>query len=357
MKKIAALILLSCFIVCLAACGNGQEVSENTDTDSSVSQISGESKPWYDTSAPENYVSVPAGEVSDEADESDYSVGENSAFTDESIGETSENSYPVTDIGDYSTLPISGSVYRFNNNASAYSVVFTKNSDLAAAECITNTISSVTAVYDGSVTRFFGAVDGTYYCTVFGKYLYPCCDGGFISGDLSAHNAADSVVVELDSETQTYTAVKNPSDAHAHGSYGGETAFYSPLVGLSFELYEGELSRHPSDGYAVCRLYEGQNVLESYNSGALFSSEFESMLGKYGVVKDNKVVIPFEYDAILSANTGSCGVFLAVKDGRCYYFSASGVNLTPDGFDCGSQPFSDRAWVFEDGRGWIIKFS
>ena len=43
-------------------------------------------------------------------------------------------------------------------------------------------------------------------------------------------------------------------------------------------------------------------------------------------------------------------------DGKTYYFSTDGTNLTPEGFDCGAQPYENRAWVFKDGQGYIIEF-
>ena len=72
-----------------------------------------------------------------------------------------------------------------------------------------------------------------------------------------------------------------------------------------------------------------------------------------------KIIIPFEYDFITTTQTEGqpLGVYLAIKDGKSYYISSEGRNLTPDGFDCGSQPFNDRAWVFNGSQGYIIKFN
>jgi hypothetical protein len=81
--------------------------------------------------------------------------------------------------------------------------------------------------------------------------------------------------------------------------------------------------------------------------------------GKYGLVNNGRVVIPFEYDYMESLdgwNVNTVGVVLAIKDGRTYYFSTGGTNLTPEGFDCGSEPVNNRAWVFNDGQGYIIEF-
>ena len=86
---------------------------------------------------------------------------------------------------------------------------------------------------------------------------------------------------------------------------------------------------------------------------------FEDVKGKYGLVNNGKIIIPFEYDYMESYDdwgTNTVGVVLTVKDGRTYYLSTDGTNLTPDGFDCGSEPFNDRAWVFNDGQGYIIEF-
>lgn len=350
MKKLFALILACAFLLSFAACGDGEESSFAEMVSSQAEQSKEESKPWYDTSVPDSYSSQAP----------DYSDAESSLVPDVSKpneqSSVPEVSMPESNTAGYDSLAF-GWGYEFTKNAVGYRIAFTKQSPVNATYCITNVGSEVTAVYDGTITRFFGAVDGTYYCALYGKYLYPCCNGAFLSGDLNAYNSDNAVRIEFDEDTQAYVSVKEQSGAHAHGSADNTLSFYSSVDKKSFDYSDGELMRHTEAQYAICRLYENGSVIENWNSGNLFTSEFSQKLGKYGVVKNNTVVIPFEYDLILTANDGENGVFLAIKDGRCYYISANGNIITPEGFDCGSQPFANRAWVFEDGQGWIIEFN
>lgn len=336
MKKIISLLLVLLLLIsCLLV-----SCSEGTDGDSSsdASNVTDESKPWYSTSAPDDYSNAvidPSTDITEESPVPDTSV------PDTSVPEVSQNE---TFIG-YDSLPkIDG--YVFNKAAIGHQTVYTKVSALNATECITNCNVGITAIYDGSVTRFFDAVNGAYYHAVSGKYLYPCCVGSFLAGDLNDFNAKYSITFTRVGETEV-TFVMND-----HAGHGIDLSYNSLYCESNKKVYAYDQELYRVHGAMPCRMYTG----DSESLGSIDASVDESKLLKYGVASNEKVIIPFEYDLIVTANE-NVGVYLAVKDGRCYYFSSEGRNLTPDGFDCGSQPFNDRAWVFNGSQGYIIKFN
>lgn len=348
MKKLIAFMLLSCIIFCLVACESEQETSEDFESSSQISQKPEESKPWYDTG-----VSI------DNSSQIEVSFPEES-MPEESMPEISEpeDESSTTDVPNTQAIQTITSVFP-ERAAVGYDIVFTKNSALNALSCYTNPNSEITAVYDGSVTRFFDAITGEYYHTEFGKWTYKCC-GGFYNEEILTEN---SKWIRFLFEKDTDVFIKAEIDYHAHGG-GAVINFYSPITAKTYSFHGAE------DGYL---LYEGQgaficremknnyDVVTQYSNGSFDVTQVE--LGKYGLTNNGKVVIPFEYDnmAFYRVDWGdrtdaTVGVVVAEKDGRVYYFSTNGTNLTPDGFDCGSEPCGDRAWVYEDGQGWIIKF-
>ena len=344
MKKLIALLLLSSLALSclLASCGE----TESADGESELVSDGTESKPWYSTSTPDEYSNIIV-DNSSANDNGESSVPEASApevSKPENEASAPEVSQGGSNIGYDSLNKLTGDV--FKNAASGYHIAYTKTSALVASACVTNTNIAITAVYDGKVTRFFDALNGMYYHAVSGKYLYPCCEGTFLAGDLNGFNAKYSITFTREGEGVTFVT----NDHSGHGIDYGYQAIYSEADKRVYfydqELYAVELQ-------AACRYYEG-SALQGYNGDFAID---EAKLGKYGVASNTKIIIPFEYDLIVTAQTEGVGVYLAVKDGRCYYFSSNGKNLTPDGFDCGSQPFGDRAWVYEDGQGWIIKFN
>lgn len=355
MKRIISLLMLSALLISLVACGGGEE-SSLPEAESSVPEESeAVSKPWYDTSVPDNYVSeIPEDHTSDESSDTDVSIIPDSStpdtsFSEDPIGGTaSGNGY-----NDLSSI----NGYNFARSASGYRIAYTKESALNATECVTNIVLGITAIYDGSVTRFFDAVNGTYYYAASGRYLYPCYEGSFLAGDLNGFNSDYSVTFTRGKDGYNENEVTVTLNDHAgHGIEYNYTAIYAEFDKKIY-AYDQELYR--VIGAISCRYYAASgSLLEGYDVETSFSVD-EAKLGKYGVASNEGIIIPFEYDMIVTGQNseGDSGVYLAIKDGRSYYFSSDGTNLTPDGFDCGSQPFGNRAWVFEDGQGYILEFN
>ena len=353
MKKLLSLFLVSIIVVAMAtSCSDVDvEISDTASQTVESSSSSSEGK-WYGTSTPSDYISQTVESSLDASfDVSDESSVESSEDSESSEWEDLSDSIIGSD-------DIEGLVTDFPARAAtSYRIAFTKESALNATECISNVSMSIpiTAIYDGSVTRFFHAVKGTFYHAVPGKYLYPCCDG-FLSGDLNKFNANYAVMFEFDDEGNA--SVK--TEHSGHGAIGTVYDFYSEKDGCAFawfaDLDNKLLLSYIEDNLVICREYlSDQSVSEATENGE-FSLD-DSLLGKYGLVKNDEVIIPFEYDSMVTVYGGNTvGVVMAQKDDRTYYFSTNGTNLTPDGYDCGAQPYNNRAWVFEDGQGYILEF-
>lgn len=351
MKKLLTLItVFALLLLTLAACTNGNEESSLPEVESSESeQSNAESKPWYDTSVPEGYSSQPPEQSQPEASQD---IDESSQVVDESSQPEQNNE---NELGE-------GIIAIPDKSASGYRIAFTKENPINAVDCNTNVHIAVTAIYDGSVTRFFGAVKGEFYCAKPGKYLYACCDG-FCAGDKEKIGGESYLEFKFDKDSGAFVSAEELP--HGHGSYGSYTV-YQPSVQKVYGYQYGEsemLYLYEPGGTVICRELKSDYDLETNWKNGTMNFPEES-LGKYGLIYDGKVVVPFEYDYMAVYRSMSdltygngVGVVLAEKDGRSYYFSNNGTNLTPDGFDCGSQPFADRAWVFEDGYGWIIEFN
>ncbi len=350
MKKVLSLLLLIlCVAFSVTSCSDTDtESSDAVQYSNTESTSSASGNKWYGTSTPDSYVSQ-GGESLSQTD----SFAEDS----ESSSEISEDSSIEDDLSG-GILDVEGAVTDFPDRAAtSYRIAYTKESALQATACISNVAMDVpvTAVYDGSVTRFFHAVKGTFYHAVPGKYLYPCCNG-FLSGDMSKFNGNYAVMFEFDDEGEVTV-----TDEHfGHGRIDNVYDFYSSTDGCAYacfsDLENKLLLRYLEDNFVICREYLGEASVESADEDGVFALD-ESQLGKYGLVKNDTVIIPFEYDYMVTAYGGNTvGVVMAQKDGRTYYFSTNGTNLTPDGFDCGAQPYYDRAWVYEDGQGYILEF-
>ncbi len=257
--------------------------------------------------------------------------------------------------------------------AKGHDVIYTNPDKIDAVSCDTAPGSvyskSVTAVYDGSNTYFYNAFDGTYLHSEKGEWTFQCC-GGFYNEDKT-----NWIGFELDKDTDEFLHIIK-DNGHAHG-FGGVHNYYIPSTGKTYSVYhdEGGATLYEGDGLFICIRLTDKEILEGFNNPMnpsypredgkytflldLPNVSFPKVEGKYGLVDNGKIIIPFEYDYMESLDgwgTNTVGVVLAVKDGRTYYFSTDGTNLTPDGFDCGSEPFNDRAWVFNDGQGYIIEF-
>ncbi len=348
MKRLITLTLAILLLVCCVACDEGDIAVSENDTSSKAEQSHTESKPWYDTSVPEGY--------SSQAAESKPQYEETTAEKEDGEGSLpdTENSGVGGTQTDYEQLT-PWDAYFFPKDASGYRIVYTKTSPLNASDAVTNVVMRITAIYDGSVTRFFDATDGTFYHAVPGKYLYPCCDG-FLAGDINEHNADYSVMFARVKGPDNESALNVLVNEHGgHGDYAESEAIYSGYDKKLFGI--GEALSY-INGQTYCRYYAStESLLDGYDKNIGFVPD-ESKLGKYGVASNEKIIVPFEYDYIVTAQ-GSLefvGVYLAIKDGRSYYISSNGTVLTPEGFDCGSQPYGNRAWVFEDGQGYIISF-
>lgn len=310
MKRVLILIvalLLSVFSAC-AENGNGDQSDTASVAASSVAESSKPYKEWYEddeTSSVNGEGSIPS-----QPEESEEETSEEESEPDED--EPEEIEIPEITVG------------IFKRDAKSQRIAFTKVSALAATQCVTNPDSGVTAIFDGEITRFFGAVKGEFDKAVYGKYLLP--DGEeFALGEIGDDYSAKAFFSTVD-----------------------DAVFY----------YDGTLSYFTSDSSVVCRKMESDSSLaEDWMDNKPIKID-ESTLSKYGVIKNGKTVIPFEYDSITTyATDEEVGVYRCVKEGRTYYLSSSGYNLTPDGFTCGSEPFKNRAWVYEGSQGYILEFN
>ena len=351
MKKFITLFLICALLVCLASC-----VSDDIDNSQESASIGDASDGLIDDSSETSEI---GGEVSE-----DVSVDTSVDVSEDASVDTSEDvseDEPDVDIdsGSESELRTLQSVFP-SRAATGYSIVYTKESALDAFLCYTNSDSEITAIFDGSVTRFFDAITGQYYHAEHGEWTVTCC-GGFYN----VQDKGEGNLLRLNFEKDTDIFLGVEKVYHGHG-LGYAYNFYSP-INMKTYSYAGDeqgYELYECEGLFIC--IEMQNAYDAADAYLNGSFDFSKVgyYGKFGLTDGANVIIPFEYDymGFLSEDWGdhtpsTVGVVVAVKDGRAYYFSTNGKNLTPDGFDCGSQPYGDRAWVFEDGQGWIIKFN
>lgn len=308
MKRIV-LLILSLLLVLLCSCAgltdNEASVNDASQASSSAEESSKPIKNWFDDdeNASQNDESpIPSQPEEDE----------------ESSEESSEESEPETEI----EIP-EITVGLFSKDAKSQRIAFTKVSALSAKKCVTNPETGMTAIFDGEITRFFGAVRGEFDKAVYGKYLLP--------------NGEEFEIGEI-------------------GLGYSENAFFSTVDAAVYH-FDGTLSCFTQDSSVVCRKLETDfSLAENWLENKPIEID-ESTLGKFGVVKNGRTVIPFEYDSISTyATEEEVGVYRCVKEGRTYYISSSGYNLTPDGYSCGSEPFGNRAWVYDGSQGYILEF-
>lgn len=348
MKRFFVLLLAAAVLFCLASCSIfGSEEQSGTSSSATVSGTS----------------SVTSEDASD------------TTASDDGSQQESDDTSVIPDNPGYEDLwGVNG--YEFSKAAIKYRTAFTKEKAVYATQCVTNQVVGITAIYDGSVTRFFDAVNGAYYHAIPGKFLYPCygpqiilgtepaCGSAFLRGDMYGFDSKSSgsvkdVSFERIKDENGADTVKVSYNVHAGHAIELESDLLYCEADSKLYLSDADLCRLAS-GALPCRFYASGRALwvDYFEDDDLFVEVDRSKLGKYGVASNQEIIIPFEYDLIVTAQNfeGDLGVYLAVKDGRSYYFSSNGKNLTPNGFDCGSQPFKNRAWVFEDGQGWIIEF-
>lgn len=356
MKKLIAIIILSALFLSLAACGD-----ESGDVSSVVSgDNSGESSDALDSSESSDTLESSESSASSESSIGDSVESSDDTQDDSSVGDDfsqddSENSDVSAD-GE-KTLGILKSRFP-ERDAVGYNVVYTKESALNAWRCYTNPAHEITAIFDGSVTRFFDAIDGDYFHAEYGEWTVYCCNGFY-----NVEDKGEGLLLSFhfDKDTGAFDHVEKVP--HGHGT-GYEYNYYSPITMKTYSYVGDEQGGvlYECDGLFICReMTSAYDIADAYLNGEFDLSKIRT--SKFGLTKDGQIVIPFEYDnmAFFSSNwhenmPSTVGVVVAEKDGRFYYFSTNGTNLTPDGFDCGSEPYGDRAWVFEDGQGWIIKF-
>lgn len=356
MKKLIAILILSALIISLAACGGDSlGASSGISGDTNESEKTNESNGTNESSEPNESGEAGAddsSESSDDTQDNDSSVGDDFSQDD------TENSDSETSGDGEKRLEILKSRFP-ERDAVGYSIVYTKSSALNAWRCYTNPAHEITAVFDGSVTRFFDAVTGDYFHAEHGEWTIYCCNGFY-----NVEDKGEGMLLSFhfDKDTGAFDHVEK--DYHGHGT-GYEYNFYSPINMKTYSYVGDEQGGvlYECEGLFICRdMTNAYSLSDAYLNGEFDLSKIRT--SKFGLTKNGQVVIPFEYDnmAFLSSNwhenmPSTVGVVVAEKDGRFYYFSTNGTNLTPDGFDCGSEPYGDRAWVFEDGQGWIIKFN
>ena len=327
MKRLITLTLVILLLACCVACGEGDITVSEGESSVGAEQSTESSKPWYETSVPESYSSE-AVENSSQAE----------SVPEESEPEVSDTSGEAELRNFKSDIP--------EKAAKGCKIVFTKNSPVYAEIC--NTAGTVCAIYDGAITRFFNAITGEYYCSEYGKWTEKCCRGFY------NENRRLWIGFEFDKDYDTFVS-SYKSDGHAHG-YGLPFNFYLTTDQKTYVYTgdEGGYELYYGEGVFICCEWNSSDL--SVFENQTFDTFSESVGRKYGLAENGRVIIPFEYDSIQTYNYDGVGVVVAVKDGKTYYFSTDGTNLTPEGFDCGAQPYENRAWVFKDGQGYIIEF-
>ncbi len=330
-RFIACVLALLCVCALLASCG-----SESATEDSSLQESSGQ-----DQSA-----GTESSDISEE--NSDNSYQDNSEETSQDNSE--DNSAPEQSEPDIS-LPESTndeapgfngsfaaalSLNAVERQGKSFRIAYTKENPTAAKVCVTNPAVAITAIFDGSTTRFFDALSGEYYTILVGDYTVLGSNDSFVS-------ANGKKGIRFTRDQGSMPVWENIDD---------EFSATQPIIYWS-QTYK--------TAYTVMADKDGK--LDIY---CFTESSFVPCIsnGKYGIVNNGTVLVPFEYDYIQSyqgcaeyASNSNLGVYLAKKDGKTYYITANGTNLTPEGFTCGSVPYGNRAWVFENDHGFVLEFN
>ena len=378
MKKLSAIFLIIAFLLAFTACGNEGSTADESVFSNAESSNSEQSKTESipavsepESSSPQESLpeeSLPEESLPEESEPEESlpeeSVPEESepeeSFPEESVPEESDDEYEWR----YSKgfVPFSA--------AKGYKIVYTKVKPINALSCITT--DGVAGVYDGKITRFFDARTGEFYCSEIGKWEPAICGDGFWQVDEeTGEKIPHGPTIYFDFETRLVdnryvselVAIYYDRD-HGHG-YGSVYNLYDGDTGIIYYVDaddDGASYHFGGEGLFTCTLWEDLSTKKVYDffetdAYQIFKEELPSK--KFGLVTNESIVIPFEYDYIsnIKRSTFEVGVVMAVKDGKTYYFASDGTNLTPEGFDCGTEPVDNRAWVFKDGYGWIIEFN
>ena len=348
MKKLSAIFLIIAFLLAFTACGNegstadesvySNAESSNTEQSKTESSIPAESEP--ESSSPQE--SVPEESLSEES------------LPEESVPEESDDEYEWS----YSKgfVPFSA--------AKGYKIVYTKVKPINALSCFTD--GWVTAVYDGRITRFFNSRSGEFYCAELGEFALDPGGSAFCPKPKNQEiNDWNVPMIYFEMDYANNKLLNVDYDFYLETGYGSVYNLYDGDTGIIYYVDaddDGASYGFGGEGLFTCTLWEDLSTKKVYDffetdAYQIFKEELPSK--KFGLVTNESIVIPFEYDYIsdIEHSTYEVGVVLAVKDGKTYYFASDGTNLTPEGFDCGTEPVDNRAWVFEGGNGWIIEFN
>ncbi|MBR6784551.1 MAG: hypothetical protein IKM32_07655 [Clostridia bacterium] len=361
MKKLSAIFLIIAFLLAFTACGNEGSTADESVFSNAESSNSEQSKTE----------SIPA--VSEPESASPQESLPEESLPEESLPEESE---PEESLPEESVPEESDDEYEWSYSkgfvpfsaAKGYKIVYTKVKPINALSCITT--DGVAGVYDGKITRFFDARTGEFYCSEIGKWEPVICGDGFWQVDEeTGEKIPHGPTIYFDFETRLVdnryvselVAIDYDRD-HGHGCddeyylYDGDTGKIYYINGDD----DGESYNFGGDGLFTCTLWEdlSAKIVFDYYHTHFHTFDKEYLSKKFGLVTNESIVIPFEYDYIsnIKRSTFEVGVVMAVKDGKTYYFASDGTNLTPEGFDCGTEPVDNRAWVFKDGQGYIIEF-
>ncbi|MBR5278313.1 MAG: hypothetical protein IKU23_03505, partial [Clostridia bacterium] len=257
----------------------------------------------------------------------------------------------------------------FKYNATGYEVKLTFADVVNAKNIEVHRTRELVAVYDGKRTHLFNWSTGELIASQDGQFLgYGCDNGGFMEGAPGTINGKRCICYE-ERENAFYL-----DDNHWHE--GGadkmpvyftedkKTAYF-PYGENDFGYDYGGYSFMDQNNYVACRY--GEMVKDINKSIKKWEDVvYTETIGKYGVVFGGETVIPFEFDKIdtyqgirgYNDTVIPCfGVYRAVKDGKTYYYSTNGTNLTPDGFVCGSQPRENCATVYDGKKLFVIEFT
>ncbi|MBR5278646.1 MAG: hypothetical protein IKU23_05195, partial [Clostridia bacterium] len=261
----------------------------------------------------------------------------------------------------------------FDFNATGYEIETTVEKNIKAKKMEVNPAYEVVAVYDGKFTHFINYTNGEILFTQEDMFLGKACNnGGFKKGDVDAidGDGNEDVCVFFESKHDILQAAVEEDHWHE----GGErlpTPYYSEDKKTAYYVHIGQRYLYNKYGFCALNNYvpcQYAEINKNLDHAILKLEDIVNLdtVGKYGVVFGGEAVIPFEFDLIDTYQGGNTrygideprlGVFRAIKDGKTYYYSTNGTNLTPDGFVCGTQPRENRATVYDGKKIYVIKFT
>ncbi len=347
--------------------GNWQEVKTEIDiTDYRYLITVGDDKVYYETRTNSFYDPKRNMMLFARQDHLDMTANIITSEIEDAVYKYPTHTLPNTPKAEYAKF-IEGSGFKYN--ATGYEVKLTFADVVNAKNIEAHNVYEIVAIYDGKRTHVFNCSTGELLASQDGQFLgYACNNGGFMEGAPDTTNGKRCIYYE-EREHAIYLEEGHWHEGGArklpvYYTEDKKTAYF-PYGENDYGYGYGGYSIRNQNNYAACRYAEiNKNIDKAV-------AKWEDVvnvdtIGKYGVVFGGETVIPFEFDKIdtfqgrrgyYDAAIPCFGVYRAVKDGKTYYYSTNGTNLTPDGFVCGSQPRENRATVYDGKKLFVIEFT